>query len=190
MGFPSSFWHGEARLKDPIGVAYSDTRIYELTSASIRTSTNSGFVHTMGGSPPFLFCLRSLYRRNLLVHASGAEHKPMNIQIFGTSKCADTRKAQRFFKERGIRFQFVDLTEKGFAKGELRSVAARVPLEQLLDRASPRFAAKGLAHAWLDAGKIENLLLEDPLLLHTPIVRNGKEATVGYCPEVWKTWQS
>ncbi|HXG20430.1 MAG TPA: arsenate reductase family protein [Methylomirabilota bacterium] len=114
----------------------------------------------------------------------------MNVQIFGVKKCADTRKAQRFFKERGIRFQFVDLTEKGLSKGELRSVAAKVPPDQLLDRASPHFTAKGLAHAWLDADKIEALLLEDSLLFRTPIVRNGKEATVGYCPEVWKAWQS
>jgi arsenate reductase len=113
----------------------------------------------------------------------------MNIQIFGVNRCADTRKAQRFFKERGIRFQFVDLVEKGLSKGELRSVAARVPLEQLLDRSSARFADKGFAHAWLDTGKLESLLLDDPLLLRTPIVRNGKEATVGHCPEVWKTWQ-
>ena len=83
----------------------------------------------------------------------------MNIQIFGVNKCADTRKAQRFFKERGLRFQFVDLTEKGLSKGELRSVAARVPLEQLIDRSGARFTEKGLAHAWLDAGKIEALLL-------------------------------
>lgn len=113
----------------------------------------------------------------------------MNIQIFGVSKCAETRKARRFFKERGIRFQFVDLAEKGLSKGELRSVAAKTPLERLLDRSSPRFAAKGLTHAWLDATKIEGLLLEDPLLFRTPVVRNGKDATVGYCPEVWKTWQ-
>lgn len=113
----------------------------------------------------------------------------MNIQIFGTNKCAETRKAQRFFKERGIRFQFVDLTEKGLSKGELRSVTTRVPLEQLIDRSSPRFVAKGLAHAWLDTTKTESLLLEDPLLFRTPIVRNGKEATVGHCPEIWKTWQ-
>ena len=114
----------------------------------------------------------------------------MNIQIFGTKKCAETRKAQRFFKERSIRFQFIDLAEKGLSKGELHSVAARVSLDQLLDRSSRRFAGKGLTHAWLNANKIEALLLEDPLLLRTPIVRNGKEATVGHCPEVWKTWQS
>jgi arsenate reductase len=114
----------------------------------------------------------------------------MNIQIFGLQKCADTRKAQRFFKERGIRFQFVDLKEKGLSKGELQSVAHRVPLEQLIDRAGARFVEKGLAHASFNAAKIEALLLDDPLLFRTPIVRNGKEATVGYCPEGWKDWQT
>jgi len=114
----------------------------------------------------------------------------MNIQIFGLQKCSDTRKAQRFFKERGIRFQFVDLKEKGLSKGELHSVATRVPLEQLLDRSSPRFTERGLAHSWLNAAKTEALLLDDPLLFRTPIVRNGREATIGYCPEVWKEWQA
>ncbi|MEW6297105.1 MAG: ArsC/Spx/MgsR family protein [Thermodesulfobacteriota bacterium] len=113
----------------------------------------------------------------------------MNIQIFGVHKCAETRKAQRFFKERGIRFQFIDLNEKGLSKGELRAVAARVPLAQLLDRDSKRFVAKGLAHAWLDTAAIESLLLADPLLLRTPIVRSGREATLGYRPEVWEGWQ-
>jgi arsenate reductase (glutaredoxin) len=105
----------------------------------------------------------------------------MNVQIFGVNKCSDTRKAQRFFKERGIRFQLVDLNEKGLSK---------VSMDQLIDRTNPRFTAKGLAHASLDANKIESLLLEDPLLFRTPIVRNGKEATVGHCPEVWKAWQN
>lgn len=114
----------------------------------------------------------------------------MNIQIFGLQKCADTRKTQRFFKERGVRFQFVDLKEKGLSKGELRSVAIRVPLEQLIDRSGLRFTERGLAHSWLNAEKTEAVLLDDPLLLRTPIVRNGKEATVGYCPEVWKEWQT
>lgn len=114
----------------------------------------------------------------------------MNIQIFGLQRCADTRKAQRFFKERGIRFQFVDLKEKALSKGELRSVATRVSLEQLIDRSGLRFTERGLAHFWLNAEKTEALLLDDPLLLRTPIVRNGKDATVGYCPEVWKAWQT
>ncbi len=113
----------------------------------------------------------------------------MNIQIFGVKKCPETRKAQRFFKERGIRFQFVDLAEKGLSKGELRSVSAKVPLDQLINRSSKRFVDKGLAHASLDGGGIESLLLEEPLLFRTPVVRNGKEATVGHCPEVWKGWE-
>lgn len=113
----------------------------------------------------------------------------MNIQIFGLKKCPETRKAQRFFKERMIRFQSVDLAEKGLSKGELRSVAAKVPHDQLINRFSKRFVDKGLSHAWLDSGKIESLLLQDPLLFRTPVVRNGKEATVGHCPEVWKGWE-
>ena len=78
----------------------------------------------------------------------------MNIQIFGLKKCSDSRKAQRFFKERQIRFQFIDLSQKGLSKGELRSVAARVPLTELIDRSGPRFVAKGLTHASLNGGRI------------------------------------
>ncbi len=113
----------------------------------------------------------------------------MNIQIFGLKKCAETRKAQRFFKERRIRFQFVDLADKGLSKGELRSVAASVPLTQLLNRSSQRFVDRGLAHASLDSGRIETVLLKEPLLFNTPVVRNGKQATVGYCPQMWKSWE-
>lgn len=112
----------------------------------------------------------------------------MNIQIFGLKKCSETRKAQRFFKERRIPFHFIDLSQKEMSKGELRSVAARVPLEDLIDTASKRFVEKGLTHASLHAARIETLLLEDALLIRTPVVRNGKDATVGHCPEVWKTW--
>lgn len=112
----------------------------------------------------------------------------MNIQIFGLKKCSETRKAQRFFKERRIPVHFIDLSQKEMSKGELRSVAARVPLEDLIDTAGKRFIEKGLTHASLNAARIETLLLEDALLIRTPVVRNGKEATVGHCPEVWKTW--
>jgi len=112
----------------------------------------------------------------------------MNIQIFGLKKCSETRKAQRFFKERRIPFHFIDLSQKEMSKGELRSVAARVPLEDLIDTAGKRFVEKGLTHASLNAVRIETLLLEDALLIRTPVVRNGKDATVGHCPEIWKTW--
>jgi arsenate reductase-like glutaredoxin family protein len=112
------------------------------------------------------------------------------IQVFGTKKCAETRKAERFFKERNVKFQAIDLAQKGMSEGELRAVAARVGLEKLLDRESPHFRDKGLGVAALTGPLLEKLLVEDPLLLKTPIVRNGREATVGYSPGVWAMWLS
>jgi arsenate reductase-like glutaredoxin family protein len=110
----------------------------------------------------------------------------MNIQIFGTLKCWDTRKAQRYFMERGIRFQFVDLAEKGPSKGEMASLKAAVGIDNLIDREGKEYARKNLKYL---AHDVEEELLNDPLLLKTPIVRNGGKATVGYQPEVWKQWE-
>ena len=111
----------------------------------------------------------------------------MNIQIFGTKKCQDTRKAERYFKERAIKFQFINLAEKGMSKGELNSVKAAVGgLEALIDRDGKQYR-KGNLHYLVH--NIEEELLNDPLLLKTPIVRDGAKATVGYRPEVWKTWE-
>jgi len=110
------------------------------------------------------------------------------IQIFGTKKCPDTRKAERWFKERSIKIQLVDLKEKGLSPGELRSVAARVGLDKLVDRDSQRFRDKGLRVASFSGPLLEKTLLEDPLLLRTPIVRYGKEATLGFAPETWSAW--
>src|SRR5687767_5568780 len=105
------------------------------------------------------------------------------VQIFGKKKCADTRKAERWFKERGIRIQSVELAEKGLSPGELRSVAARVGgMEALIDRESKRYVEKGLKYAAPTGARIETLLLEDPLLLKTPIVRRGSDATLGFTP--------
>lgn len=114
----------------------------------------------------------------------------MNIQIFGTKKCQDTRKAERWFKERAIKFQLVDLAEKEMSSGELRSVAARVGgMEQLIDRAGKRYENKGLKYSAPTGPRIETMLIEDPLLLKTPIVRNGAHnATIGYQPDIWATW--
>ena len=84
----------------------------------------------------------------------------MKIQIWGKSKCFDTKKAERYFKERRIPYQAIDLLRYGMSRGELTSVKNAV--ERLLD---------------------------DPSLLRTPIVRNGRQATIGYCPDVWKTWE-
>jgi arsenate reductase (glutaredoxin) len=114
----------------------------------------------------------------------------MNVQIFGTKKCQDTKKAERWFKERSIRFQAIDLGQKGMSAGELRSVAARVGgVEALIDRDGKRYIDKGLKYAAPTGPRIEQILLDDPLLLRTPIVRNGQQATLGYQPEIWKTWE-
>ena len=110
----------------------------------------------------------------------------MNIQIFGKSKCFDTKKAQRYFKERRIPFQNIDLLDKGMSQGELKSVAAAVGLAALIDSKHPDAAL--LQYLAYDEDKLEKLLA-DPRLLKTPIVRNGRQATVGFCPEVWKSWE-
>ncbi len=110
----------------------------------------------------------------------------MNIQIFGTAKCFDTKKAQRYFKERRIKFQAIDLLKVGISRGELLSVKNAVGLSALMDLS--RQEAAILPYLASDEARLEKLL-EDPRLLHTPIVRNGRQATVGYCPDVWKTWE-
>jgi arsenate reductase (glutaredoxin) len=112
------------------------------------------------------------------------------IQIFGHQKCADTRKAERWFKERRLKLQMIDLREKGMSPGELRSVAASVGgPEALLDREGARYKERGLQHSAPSPARIEELLLEDAKLLQTPIVRRGSVATVGYRPEVWALWK-
>lgn len=110
----------------------------------------------------------------------------MNIQIFGTVKCQDTRKAERYFKERGIPFHFIDLARKGLSKGELKTIVAAVGIESLMDRDGKAYVQKNLKYLTFDT---EEELLKDPMLLKTPIVRNGARATVGYQPEVWKIWK-
>lgn len=113
----------------------------------------------------------------------------MNIQIFGTKKSFDTKKAQRWFKERRIRFQFIDLREKEMSKGELRSVAqAAGGLDALLDPNAKDEDALALVQHLAESQRFDKLL-ENQQLLREPIVRNGKQATVGYCPDVWGTWE-
>lgn len=113
----------------------------------------------------------------------------MNIQIFGTKKSADTRKAERFFKERRIRYQFVDLADKGLSKGELRSVMqAAGGLDALLDEGTRDQDAYALVTHLAPLQQLD-AVLEHPLVLRQPIVRNGRQATVGYAPDVWKAWE-
>ena len=111
----------------------------------------------------------------------------MNIQLFGTKKCQDTRKAERYFKERKITYQFIDLTIKGLSKGELTSIQRFVNLKDLIDTQCKEYQKRNLQYI---VHNREQILLEHPTLFKTPIVRNGTvAATVGYCPEIWKEWQ-
>lgn len=113
----------------------------------------------------------------------------MNIQIFGTKKSSDTRKAERFFKERGIRFQSVDMKEKGLSKGELQAVMqAAGGLDALIDPDCKDKDLLALIRHIVPEIKFQKVL-ENQAVLRQPIVRNGKQATVGYRPEVWKGWE-
>ena len=110
----------------------------------------------------------------------------MNIQIFGKSKCFDTKKAERYFKERRIKYQRVDIIGVGLSRGEFTSVKSAVGLKDMIDSAAP--GVEILTYLAYEADK-EEKLLENPAFIKTPIVRNGKKATVGYCPDVWKSWE-
>ena len=114
---------------------------------------------------------------------------PMNIQIFGTKKCNDTKKAERFFKERGIKFQFIDMKEKGMSKGELTSVAsANGGIMNMINPDAKDKDAVALIQYIADEDKLEKLL-ENQQVIKTPVVRNGRQSTLGYQPEVWKKWE-
>lgn len=113
----------------------------------------------------------------------------MNIQIFGTKKSFDTKKAQRYFKERRIKVQFIDLREKEMSKGELESVMRAVGgIEALIDEKAKDQDTVALVTYLADSQKFEKLL-ENQQVLREPIVRNGRQATVGYCPDTWKMWE-
>ena len=112
----------------------------------------------------------------------------MNIQIFGKSKCFETKKAQRYFKERGIKYQAIDILQKSMSKGEFNSVKQALGgYEEVIDENCKDKDVLALIK-YLSEEKREEKLLENPILFKTPIVRNGKKATAGYHPEIWKTW--
>lgn len=112
----------------------------------------------------------------------------MNIQIFGKAKCFDTKKAERYFKERGIKFQSINLKEKGMSKGEFQKVKQAVGgLDAMLDPKCKNQDMLALVK-YLAVEEKEEKVLEHQEILRTPIVRNGQKATVGYQPDVWKQW--
>lgn len=111
----------------------------------------------------------------------------MNIQIFGR-KDFDTKKAERFFKERNINFQKINLKEKDMSKGELKSVLESVgDIENLLDEKTKDKDALGLIKYSPDSTKFDKIL-DNQGVLKVPIVRNGKKATVGVDENTWKKW--
>ena len=113
----------------------------------------------------------------------------MNIQIFGTKKSFDSKKAERYFKERGIKYQFIDMKEKGMSKGEFQSVSQAVGgWDKLIDPACKDKDLLALIQFIADEDKVAKIL-ENQKVIKTPIVRNGKQATVGYQPDVWKGWK-
>ena len=113
----------------------------------------------------------------------------MNIQIFGKSKCFDTKKAERYFKERRIKYQFVDLLRYGLSGKEFDAVLRGVgTVDNLIDWDGKSQEITNMKYM-SDSGSKEDKIFDDPSLMRTPIVRNGKHVTVGYCPDVWQNWE-
>ena len=112
----------------------------------------------------------------------------MNIQIYGKAKCFDSKKAERYFKERKIKFQYIDVAKFGLSKGEYHSVKNAVgSMAKLIDEKSKEYTNLFIAHL-AEQSDVEERLLDNPGMFKTPIVRNGRKATVGYKPEVWAEW--
>jgi arsenate reductase-like glutaredoxin family protein len=109
----------------------------------------------------------------------------MNVQIIGAKKCQQTQKAERYFKERAIPYHFVDLTVRGLSKGELSKLKMAIGVQNLIDTEGKEYAKRNLKYMVHDVGEV---LITHPMLLKTPVVRNGDLATVGYCPEIWRGW--
>lgn len=112
----------------------------------------------------------------------------MNIQIFSIKKCFDTQKAERYFKERKIKYQLVDINKMGLSKGEFESVRNAVGLENMINIQAKEYTALNMDKIRIESVKAE-LLFNNPKLYKTPIVRNGRKATIGFMPEQWKVWE-
>lgn len=113
----------------------------------------------------------------------------LNIQIFGKPKCFDTKKAERYFKERGIKYQLINLTEKAMSKGELLSIKQAVGgYEKIIDQNCKEKDLLALIK-YLRDEDIEEKILENQRIIKTPVVRNGRKATIGYQTDIWKNWE-
>lgn len=114
----------------------------------------------------------------------------MEVQVFGTRKCAETRRAQRFFAERRVKVHFVDLAQRAASRGELLRFAQRFGVSALIDAASRRYAELGLRVANLSDERWLSMLVDEPGLLRTPLVRYQQRLTIGPAPDEWRSWVS
>ena len=112
----------------------------------------------------------------------------MNIQIFGTKKCFATQKAERYFKERKIKYQYVDIFKYGLSKGEFDSVKAAVGIKEMINPLAKEYKSLNMQNLGTRS-VAEEVLYKNPKLFNTPVVRNGRKATVGFKPEIWKDWE-
>ena len=112
----------------------------------------------------------------------------MNIQIYGAKNCFDTKKAERYFKERNIKYQYIDLPRYGLSPRELELVISSLGLDSIINTKAKAYESSFIAHLARREDIIEKLF-DNPSLIKTPIVRNGRQLTIGVCPEIWKTWE-
>ncbi len=112
----------------------------------------------------------------------------MDVQIFGTKKNSDTRKALRFFAERRVKTHFVDLQERAASRGELLRFVQKFGTSALVDESSRRFAELGLRTARYGDERWMQILAEEPMLLNMPLVRHGNALTIGAAETLWKSW--
>lgn len=111
----------------------------------------------------------------------------MNIQIYGSKSCFDTKKAERYFKERRIPFQSIDLPRYGLSPKEFELVKQKVGLDAMINKKAKGYADSFIEYLADDTAK-EEKLMDNPKLISTPIVRNGRDITIGFCPDIWKDW--
>ncbi len=112
----------------------------------------------------------------------------MNIQIYGAKSCFETKKAERYFKERRINFQSIDLPRFGLSPREFELVLSKIGLDEMINKKAKGYENSFIEYLANDSDKIEKLM-DNPQFIKTPIVRNGREITIGYNPDVWKTWE-
>ncbi len=112
----------------------------------------------------------------------------MNIQIYGAKNCFDTKKAERYFKERKIKFQSIDLPRFGLSPREFELVRSKAGLDAMINKKAKGYADSFIDYLASDTAKVEKLM-DNPSLISTPIVRNGRDITIGFCPDIWKTWE-